>query len=284
MNKKIIISADSTCDLPPELVEKYGIIIVPLHVILDGNTYDDMVSITPDDIYASFEKTGKLPKTSAANMQEYIDKFKPYIDKGCEVIHFNISSTLSTSHQQCKLAAKELGNVYVVDSCSLSAGTGLLALEAVEMAQQGMSGKEIAEKLNAMKSKIHCHFIVDGLNYLHAGGRCSAVAMLGANLLGIKPCIEVSNKDGSMTVGKKYRGKLSKVLNQYVNDKLSECDNPYRKRAFIVHAGISKETIDELYRLADEKNYFDEIITSRASCTISSHCGPNTMGIIFMEN
>lgn len=284
MNKKIIISADSTCDLPPELVEKYGIIIVPLHVILDGNTYDDMVNITPDDIYASFEKTGKLPKTSAANMQEYIDKFKPYIDKGCEVVHFNISSALSTSHQQCKLAAKELGNVYVVDSCSLSAGTGLLVLEAVEMVQQGMSGKEIAEKLNAIKSKIHCHFIVDGLNYLHAGGRCSAVAMLGANLLGIKPCIEVSNKDGSMTVGKKYRGKLSKVLSQYVNDKLSECDNPYRKRAFIVHAGISKKTIDELYRLADEKNYFDEIITSRASCTISSHCGPNTMGIIFMEN
>lgn len=284
MSKKVIISADSTSDLPSELVEKYGIVIVPLHVVLDGNTYDDMVNITPDEIYAHFEKTGTLPKTSAVNMQEYIDTFKPYVDEGCEVVHLNIGSALSTSHQQCKLAAKELGNVYPVDSCSLSTGTALLALEAVEMAQQGMSGKEIAEKLSAMTSKIHCHFIVDKLNYLHAGGRCSAVALLGANLLGIKPCIEVSNKDGSMTVGKKYRGKLTKVLSQYANDKLSECDNPYRKRAFLVHAGIPQETIEELYKLVDEKKCFDEIIISRASCTISSHCGPGTMGIIFMED
>lgn len=284
MNKKIIISADSTSDLSPELIEKYGIVIVPLHIVLGEKTYEDLVNITPDEIYEHFEKTGTLPKTSAVNMQEYIDIFKPYVDDGCEVVHFNIGSALSTSHQQCKLAAKELGNVYTVDSCSLSAGTGLLVLEAIEMAQQGMSGKEIAEKLSAMTSKIHCHFIVDKLNYLHAGGRCSAVALLGANLLGIKPCIEVSNKDGSLTVGKKYRGKLNKVLSQYVNDKLSECDNLYRKRAFIVHAGIPQETIDELYKLVAEKNRFDEIIITRASCTISSHCGPGTMGIIFMEN
>lgn len=284
MSKKVIISADSTSDIPADLREKYGIITVPLHVVLDGKTYDDMVDITPDEIYANFEKTGNLPKTSAANMQEYIDKFKPYVDDGCEVVHFNIGSALSTSHQQCKLAAKELGNVYVVDSCSLSAGTGMLALEAAEMAQQGLSAKEIADKLSAKTSKLHCNFIVDKLNYLHAGGRCSAVAMLGANLLGIKPCIEVSNEDGSMTVGKKYRGKLTKVLNQYVNEQLSNCESPYRKRAFIIHAGIAQETIDELYNLVSEKNCFDEIIVGRASCTISSHCGPDTMGILFMEN
>lgn len=284
MSKKIIISCDSTSDITPELLEKHGIITVPLHVVLEGKTYDDLVDITPDDIYAHFEKTGNLPKTAAANMQEYIDKFKPYVDDGYEVVHFNIGSALSTSHQQCKLAAKELGNVYVVDSCSLSCGTGLLALEAVDMAEQGASGKEIAEKLSAMTGKLRCSFIVDKLNYLHAGGRCSAVAMLGANLLGIKPCIEVSNEDGSLSVGKKYRGKLTKVLSQYVNEKLSECENPYRKRAFLVHAGISQETIDELYKLIDEKNCFDEIIISRASCTISSHCGPDTMGILFMEN
>ncbi|MEE0265094.1 MAG: DegV family protein, partial [Acutalibacteraceae bacterium] len=249
-----------------------------------GETYDDLIDITPEDIYANFEKTGNLPKTAATNMQEYMDKFKPYVDDGYEIVHFNIGSALSTSHQQCKLAAKELGNVYPVDSCSLSAGTGLLALEAAEMAQQGFSAKEIADKLSTMTNRIHCHFIVDKLNYLHAGGRCSAVALLGANLLGIKPCIEVSNKDGSMTVGKKYRGKLTKVLAQYINDKLSECENPYRKRAFIVHAGMPQETVDELYKLANDKNCFDEIIVARTSCTISSHCGPDTMGIIFMED
>lgn len=281
---KIIISTDSTSDITPELLKKTGIITVPLHVILDEKTYDDLIDITPDDIYAHFEKTGNLPKTAAVNMQEYIDKFKPYVDDGYEIVHFSIGSALSTSHQQCKLAAKELGNIYVVDSCSLSGGTALLALEAVEMVQQGIGAKEIAEKLSAMTNKLRCHFIVDKLNYLHAGGRCSTVAMLGANLLGIKPCIEVSNKDGSLAVGKKYRGKFTKVLSQYVNEKLSECDNPYRKRAFLVHAGIAQETIDEIYNLIKEKNCFDEIIITRASCTISSHCGPDTMGLLFMEN
>lgn len=281
---KIIISTDSTSDITPELLKKTGIITVPLHVVLDGKTYDDLINITPDDIYSNFEKTGNLPKTSAVNMQEYIDKFKPYVDDGYEIVHFNIGSALSTSHQQCKLAAKELGNVYAVDSCSLSGGTGLLALEAVEMAEQGMSAKEIAETLSSKTSKLRCNFIVDKLNYLHAGGRCSSVAVLGANLLGIKPCIEISNEDGSLSVGKKYRGKLTKVLNQYVNEQLSACDNPYRKRAFLVHAGIAQETIDELYNLVKEKDCFDEIIITRASCTISSHCGPDTMGLLFMEN
>lgn len=284
MSKKIIISTDSTSDVPVELQEKYGIITVPLHVVLDGETYDDLVNITPDEIYAHFEKTGNLPKTSAVNMQEYIDKFKPYVDDGYEIIHFNIGSALSTSHQQCKLAAKELGNVYAVDSCSLSGGTALLAIEAVEMAQQGIEAKEIVEAVSKKTSKLKCNFIVDKLNYLHAGGRCSSVAMLGANLLGIKPCIEVSNEDGSLSVGKKYRGKLTKVLHQYVNEQLADGANLYRKRAFLVHAGMPKETIDELYKLMEEKNCFDEIIIIRTGCTISSHCGPDTMGILCMEN
>lgn len=283
MSKKVIISADSTCDLPKEILDKYGIITTPLHVVLGENTYEDLINITPDEIYAHFSKTGQLPKTSAVNMQEYIDKFKPYIDDGCEVVHFNIGSALSTSHQQCRLAAKELGGVYPVDSCSLSSGTGLLVMEAAELAQQGVSAQEIAERLQAKTDKIHCSFIVDKLNYLHAGGRCSSVALLGANLLNIKPCIEVSDKDGSMTVGKKYRGKLSKVLEQYVKERFEQCSNIDPKRAFITHAGIPQETCDHLYGLIKDLNYFDEIIISRASCTISSHCGPDTMGLIFME-
>ena len=282
VNKKVIISSDSTCDLPAEFLEKYSIVTVPLHITLGGNTYDDLVDIKPDDIYAHFDKTGELPKTSAVNMQEYIDKFKPFVDDGCEIVHVNIGSALSTSHQQCKLAAKELGNVYAVDSCSLSTGTGLLVLEAVEMAEKGMSGAEIAEKLSKMTDNIRCSFIVDKLDYLRAGGRCSAVAMMGANLLSIKPCIEVHNEDGSMSMGKKYRGKLSKVLNQYVNDKISECSSVGKKRAFVTHAGISDETLNELMSLVKGMNCFDEVIPARASCTISSHCGPQTMGLIFL--
>ena len=150
--------------------------------MLGENTYEDLINITPDEIYAHFSKTGQLPKTSAVNMQEYIDRFKPYIDDG---------SALSTSHQQCRLAAKELSGVYPVDSCSLSSGTGLLVMEAAELAQQGVSAQEIAERLQAKTDKIHCSFIVDKLNYLHAGGRCSSVALLGANLLNLfyKKCV-----------------------------------------------------------------------------------------------
>lgn len=283
MNKKVIISADSTSDVPVELLEKYNIVTVPLHITLGGNTYDDLIDIKPDDVYAHFEKTGELPKTSAVNMQEYIDKFKPFVDDGCEVVHINIGSSLSTSHQQCKLAAKELGNVYAVDSCSLSTGSGLLVLEAVEMAEKGMSGAEIAEKLRGMTDTINCSFIVDKLDYLRAGGRCSAVALMGANLLSIKPCIEVHNEDaGNMSVGKKYRGKLSKVLSQYVNDRISGCEKINKKRAFVTHAGISEELANELMALVKGMNCFDEVILAKTNCTIASHCGPQTMGLIFM--
>lgn len=282
MSKKIIISADSTCDLPSELLKKYNIITTPLHIVLGEKTYEDLVNITPDEIYAHFEKTGQLPKTSAVNMQEYIDKFKPYVDDGYEVVHINIGGALSTSHQQCKLASKELDNVYPVDSCNLTTGTGLLALEAAEMAEKGLSGAEIAENIRKLTPKTHGSFIVDKLNYLHAGGRCSAVALLGSNLLKIKPCIEVDNSDGSMSVGKKYRGNLKKVLEQYVNDKMSSFNNISKKRVFITHAGIPQEMVNALYNLVKGKNYFNEVLIARASCTISSHCGPNTMGLIFM--
>ncbi len=282
MNKKVIISADSTCDLPAELLKKHNILTTPLHIILGEATYEDLVNITPDDIYAHFEKTGQLPKTAAVNMQEYIDKFKPYVDEGYEIVHLNIGGALSTSHQQCKLAARELGNVYPVDSCNITTGTGLLVLEAVEMAEKGLSGTEIVENIKKLVPKAHSNFIVDKLTYLHAGGRCSAVALLGSNLLKIKPCIEVNNADGSMNVGKKYRGNLKKVLEQYVNDKLSAYDNISKKRVFITHAGIPQETVDTLYNMVKERNYFDEVLITRASCTISSHCGPDTMGLIFM--
>lgn len=283
MRNKVIISADSTCDLPKELVQKHNILIVPLHIVLGEDTYEDLVNITPDEIYAHFEKTGQLPKTSAVNIQEYVDIFEPYVKEGYEVVHINIGHALSTCYQHCQLAARELDNkVYAVDSCNLSMGSGLLALEAAEMAEKGMCASEIAENLRNMTSKVQCNFVVDKMDYLKAGGRCSAVAAFGANLLNIKPCIEVNNTDGSMSAGKKYRGILSKVLVQYVDGKIEGFTNIDKKRTVVVHAGISQETLETLVELVKSKNYFEEIIVSRASCTISSHCGPYTMGLIFM--
>ncbi len=283
MKQKIIISADSTCDLPQDFIKENHILITPLHIVLGGDTYEDLVNITPDDIYTYFDKTGLLPKTSAVNIQEYIDTFKPIVEQGCEIVHLNIGHALSTCYQHCKLAAKELGvKIHVVDSCNLSMGSGLLVMEAVDMMKQGLTAQEIAENLHNMTCKVQCSFVVDKMNYLKAGGRCSAVAAFGANLLNIKPCIEVNNTDGSMNVGKKYRGNLSKVLMQYIDNKMESYDNISKKRACVIHAGIDEETFNELVALVESKHFFDELVISRAGCTISSHCGPATMGFMFM--
>lgn len=279
---KIILSADSSCDLSKELRERYNVKeICPLHITLGEKCYEDGVNIQPDEIYENFRATGILPKTSAVNVQEYIDTFKPYIEQGYSVIHVNIGSALSSSYSNCKIAAEKLGNVYPIDSCSLSAGTGHFVIEAAERIAKGMEAEQIAKEVQALTPKSQTHFVIDKLDYLRAGGRCSTIAMLGANLLKLKPCIEVNNADGSMTLGKKYRGKLENVLVQYVDEKLST-DNIKKDRAFIVHAGMDEKYIKIVYDRVKEKNCFDEILIVRASCTISSHCGPDTLGLLFM--
>lgn len=280
--RKVILSADSTVDLGEELYSRYNVITTPLHVILGNKSYEDMVNITPQVIYDNFDKTGTLPKTAAVNCQEYIDKFKPYIDDGCEVVHINIGGALSTSYNQCCMAAKELGHIYPVDSCNLSTGSGHLVIEAANRIEAGMSASEIADELKALVPKCHASFIVDKLTYLKAGGRCSALAALGANILGIKPRIDVDNTDGSMSVGKKYRGKLMQVLEKYVEEELSLYDNIRSDRIFITHSGVDDEISDSVYEILKAKNYFKEIFVTKASCTISSHCGPGTLGILFM--
>lgn len=282
MSKKVIVTADSTCDLNDELFNRYGIRTIPLHITMNDKCCEDMVNITPDEIYDNFYKTGSLPKTSAISIGEYMSFFKPFTDEGLEVVHINIGGALSSSAQNAAAAAKELEGVYTVDSCNLSSATGHLVIEAAKLAEQGLSGSEIADKVRALRPKTHASFIIDKLNFLRAGGRCSTLAMLGANLLNLKPCIEVDNKDGSMTVGKKYRGKLEKVLAQYVDERLSQYDNIRKDRIFITHSGISREIEQAVFEQLKSKNYFEEIYITRASCTISSHCGPNTLGILFM--
>ncbi len=277
----IILSADSTCDLGNTLKEQYDVHYFPYHIILEEKDYLDNVDITPEEIYKIYYDRKVLPKTSAINVEEYIDYLKVYTDNGNDVIHFNLGGALSSSYQNCKLAAQELPGVYPINSCSLSTGIGLQVLDAADMIKEGKSAKEIYDTLHQSTEQYHASFIVDTLTFLHAGGRCSSAAKLGANLLNLKPCIEVDNTTGGMTVGKKYRGNLEKVLVHYVKDKLQQYPDIVNNRIFITHSTIDSHYIDIVRDTINSVMHFDHIYVTNASCTISSHCGPGTLGILF---
>lgn len=281
MNHNIIISSDSTCDLSLELRERYNISTIPLGVNLGDKTYFDGIDINPDDIYDHHSKTGELPKTTAANVGDCIDYFKPFADAGKTVIHFSLSSEFSSTYNNTCLAASEYDNIFVIDSRNLSTGNGLLVLAAAEMANNGLPAEEIVEKVTAMVPCIDASFVIDDLEYLHKGGRCSALAMLGANLLKLKPCIEVKN--GKMDVGKKYRGKYSAVLKEYVAERLASLDDIDLDRIFVTHAGVDMEIVNAVAAQVKETAPFKEVLVTRAGCTISSHCGAYTLGILFVR-
>lgn len=278
---KIILSADSTCDFDDYLQRHYKVHISPLHIILADKQYRDGVDISPDDIFQAYREHNILPKTVAINPEEYCDYFRKWTDQGYDVIHVNLGSGISSSYTNCCLAAQELKNVYPIDSYNLSSGMGLLVLEAAERISQGLSAAEIQKEINNLRSKIQASFILDTLTFLHAGGRCSSLAALSANVLNIKPCIEVINSSGNMRVGKKYRGALSKVLKQYTLDKIKDRTDLSLDKIFIVHTGISPDLISMVRSTILEHANFKEIFIVRAGCTISSHCGPNTLGIMF---
>lgn len=284
MSNKVVVFADSTIDLTAELYERYAIKTVPLHINLGGKTYEDGVNITTTELFDHYYKTKELPKTAAVNSEELIDAFKPYIDDGYEIVYVSLGSSLSVSYRSSVLAAEELGGkLYPVDSCSLSTGAGLLAIEAAIRAQQGMPAAQIAEEVRAMNQKNHASFILDTLEFMKAGGRCSAVAAFGANLLGLKPCIAVDNsKNGAMGVSKKYRGKINKVITDYIDDILAAHDNIKTDRAFVTCSADKDGIIDIAYEHLKSKGIFKEIFITNASCTISSHCGPGTLGVLFM--
>ncbi len=277
----IVITSDSTSDLSRELHERYNIRVLPLGVTLGDKAYKDGVDITPDDIYAHHAKTGELPKTTAANVDECINFFKQFTDEGKTVIHFSISSSMSSTFNNGRLAAMECENVYVIDSANLSTGEGLLVVAASEMAEKGMAVEEIVERVTALVPKVDASFVIDNLEYLHKGGRCSALAMLGANVLKLKPCIEVKN--GSMGVGKKYRGRYADVLRTYVSERLADADNIDNSRVFVTHAGCDEEIVNQVVNQVKETGIFKEIFLTRAGCTISSHCGADTLGVLFIR-
>lgn len=281
MSEKIIIASDSTSDLGPELIEKYGVKILPLGVTLGETTYIDAVDIDPDMIYANYEKSGQLPKTSAVNIADFEDFFEKYTSEGYSIVVFTISSDMSSTHHNACLAAEEYDNVYVVDSRNLSTGGGLLVATAAEMARKGMTAKEIAEECTRLAANVDASFVIDSLEFLHKGGRCSALAAFGANLLQLKPCIVV--KDGKMGVSKKYRGKFAAVLPQYIADRIGDASDIYLDKVFVTHAGCDKEIIDDCVEKVKELAPTANVMITRAGCTVSSHCGRNTLGVLFIR-
>jgi DegV family protein with EDD domain len=277
MNVKI--TADSTCDLSRELVEKNGITIVPGHVTLEEESFLDGVDIQPDQMLARTEASGGIAKTAAANIQEYIDVFGALLEQYDAIVHFTISGQMSIGYQNACLAAQELGNIYVVDSQNLSTGIGHLVLDACELAREGIGAAQIKAELDERKKKLDVSFVLTTLDYLRRGGRCTAVAALGANLLKLHPCIVV--KDGAMGVGKKYRGNMQSCLVAYVQDRLAEPDTVDPRRIFITDSGFDDETRDLVEQTVRACVPFQEIIRTRAGCTVSCHCGPGCLGILF---
>ena len=275
----IKITADSTCDLSREVIEKYNIDIFPLYVVEDGKSLRDGVDISPEDIFDFVEKTGGSVSTSAINTNDYINYFTK-IKKTCDaIIHINISSEFSSCHQNALLAAETVEGVYPIDSRNLSTGSGHIVVEAAKMAENGASPEEIVSAMKELTKKVEASFFIEKLDYLRRGGRCSALTALGANLLSLRPCIEV--KDGKMGVGKKYRGTMEKVAEQYVKDRLEGRTDIQTDRIFVTHSPSDRELVEFVKAEIPKYMKFDEIIETDAGCTVSSHCGPNTIGILF---
>lgn len=281
MNKKVIIASDSTTDLSPELIARYQVEILPLYITLGGKQYRDGADIDPDFIYRHYEECGELPKTSAPNIAEYTEFFKSYISKQCAVVFFTISSDMSSSYSNACVAAQELSDVYVVDTQNLSTGGGLLVAAAGDLAAQGKSAEEIAEHCKALAGRVDASFVVDKLEFLYKGGRCSAVAAVGANVLRIKPCIVV--RGGRMSVGRKYRGSFAAVLKKYIADQIKDAADIEPDRVFVTHAGCDEDLVRQCARQVKELVPFREVLCTRAGCTVSSHCGRNTLGVLFIR-
>lgn len=285
--KKILLSADTPCDIGSELKERYHVFLYPLHIILDGKQYTDGVDITAGEIYRAWWDHKLLPRTAAINPEEYVAYFTPFLEQGFDVIHISLGSGLSSCYQNAKIAAEELsgtGRVFVIDSCSLSTGFGLLVCEAGERIAKGMPVEQIAKEVNALSPYTSASFVIDTLEFMRAGGRCSSITQIGAAMLNIKPTIIVKNdRQGSMIVGKKYIGKFEGALMKYVDDQLKGRTDIILDRVFVTHSLMDdQQLVEKVIARIRELQPFGEIHDTDASCTISSHCGPNTLGVLFM--
>lgn len=278
---RIKVLSDSTCDLSAELVAKNDITLIPLNVIKNGENFKDGVTITPDVIFAHVAAGGDLCSTAAVSIGDYEEIFAKYAAEYDGVVHINIGSGFSASHQNARLAAEEFDNVLVVDSKSLSTGQAMIVLEACRLAREGADLAAIKTSLEDLVRKVEISFVLDRLEYMVKGGRCSAAAALGANLLNLKPCIEV--KEGKLQVVKKYRGSFTKCLQAYVKDRLAGREDIRRDLIFVTHTAVPQDSIESVCQGIAQNGGFETVEDTVAGCTVSCHCGPGTLGIIFVR-
>lgn len=278
------IIADSTCDLSDELIAKYGITIVPLYIVLGEKEYRDKVEITPADIYKWSDENKTTPKTAALSIDDAMKAIKPVLDQGDEIVIFSISKQMSSTNNVFRLAAEELeteDKISIIDSENLSTGIGLLIIEAATMAQEGKSKEEITAVIEELKPRVRSSFVVDTLEYLHRGGRCSGLAALAGGMLKLHPKIVV--KDGAMGPDKKYRGKMDAVILKYAKEMEADLLSAKKERVFITHSGCEDEIVKSVKTYLEGLGVFDEILITVAGGVVSSHCGPGTLGVLFIE-
>ena len=278
---KIKILSDSTCDLSAEQIAANDITIVPLTVIKNDEEFKDAVTITPDVIFDHVANGGNLCTTSANSVGEYQDWFEKFSGDYDGVIHINIGSGFSSCYQNACLAASEFDNVRVVDSMNLSTGQGLVVLEACRLAKDATDLDELADQIRAYTERVEASFLLSRLDYMVKGGRCSSVVALGANLLNLKPCIEVKN--GKMSVVKKYRGNFDKALPMYVKDRLADRDDLTGDILFVTKTPVDDVSYAAVMKAVEQYGKFDTIYETNAGCTVSCHCGPGTLGVLFVR-
>lgn len=278
---KVKIISDSTCDLSPALLAEHDIALARLTVIKGDEQFVDGETITPADIFAHVAAGGDLCSTSAYSVGQYEDLFAQYAKDYDGIIHINISSHFSSCHQNACIAAEDFPNVRVIDSMNLSTGQGHVVLEACRLAKECEDLDEIADKLKAFAPRVEASFLLDQLKYMVKGGRCSSAAALGANLLNLKPCIEV--RDGKMSVVKKYRGSYAKCLASYVKDRLADREDIVRNELFLTYTPVTDECLTAVKETIDAYGNFQTVYETTAGCTVSCHCGPSTLGVLFVR-
>ena len=281
MESKVIISSDSGCDLFPDIYRERGIEIVPLYINMEGRSLTDREEVTPEDVFESVARTRKIPKTAAPAPADFFSLFQKYAARGCEIVHLSMNGKFSASYQNACLAAAELPNVFVIDTCNASTGIGISVLRAADLRDEGMSGKRIYEKVLAEKKRVRSHVLLDTLEYVRLSGRASILQSLGANLLRLRPCLSMDSK-GDLDVEKKFRGNYAQVTKEFVRFALGG-DDMDDKRLMVSHTGLAPALLDGALEIIRGLRKFQEVLVTRAGCTMTCHAGPNTLALFYLD-